>query len=954
MFQINKSQIVHDDSNQPIYRIVIDGDPGAGKTTFIKRLCYTWSQGVLQKETDDKGLKYLKKYGLVIPVILRLLTVERHMFDVVYSQFEFLSIAEICAVMTCIETDPAHVLLLQDGFDEYSGGSVISKILSKELYPSVVCLTTSRSHAIEQLRRDTSQAVEHHVRLCGFNEDQVKQYIKQFCEYHKEPAETGEALIRVLFDKRPDILDVAKIPIRTEMVCIVWMVYEKLGKTLADLYEMFIRHLIVHWSNKQGLTDAKDNISEENKHLLLEVGKMCNRWEKYNRLQIVFSTVELKEILKEGFQKVIRIGLIVKSHPSHTLEASKWSFPHLTIQEYLIAYHLGNVSENANVSENENISSFATKCKNYKILRRCEMIFTFLCSKYPEVANKILTELILKEKDETGCKELIDFIYKIIPHFDTSLIDIPLPSYLHLKYDNSDKVKILFESAKRHTEQNLKHLTIEESAEFDKFLEVPTIEDLKVTVNDQEQEEKISMKLKNLTKLTSININSEIRLSTGEADILKGINTDRLKVVSVTAPGALQAVADSIQRLTALEKLHIDDTSKNTNKEHERKILSSLKNNNKISVSLCVPDLDDRIIKENLNIKVNLKVQPGTLRKDSLSKAVRGLDFAGGLKAVRNSAVTGGLYKLDLSHNNLRYEGDLLGTLMAKLATLRVLCVDRCSIEADTVQAMIQAVRILEVKCGLQTLSMGEYKYINNNDLSSGGKYLGELISLTPDLNTLDVCLCKLTPSDLADMSDKLQQTSKLQTKIQTLDLWYNNLGEGSHKNRERGYLIHHMPHLRAIRGGGEDYDDPIPAICEAVDAGSLINLHFLDMTDSKLQPHSLHLLGKHLPNMTKLEAITLRETYNVKPEDYHHVYENVPDSLTHLNIWTKNVRLDPYLLLDYKHQLKHLLGLNINIPDTDLDLIQELLEQQNPDINVYNARDEDIWKMYVRDKSQD
>ena len=86
------------------------------------------------------------------------------------------------------------------------------------------------------------------------------------------------------------------------------------------------------------------------------------------------------------------------------------------------------------------------------------------------------------------------------------------------------------------------------------------------------------------------------------------------------------------------------------------------------------------IIKENLNIKVNLKVQPGTLRKDSLSKAVRGLDFARSLTAVRNSDVTGGLYKLDLSHNNLRYEGDSLGTLMAKLTTLRVLCVDRCGI----------------------------------------------------------------------------------------------------------------------------------------------------------------------------------------------------------------------------------------------------------------------------------
>ena len=372
----------------------------------------------------------MKKYGIVLPIILRLLSKEISMLDLVYSQFSFLSIAEICSVVNCIETDPAHVLLLQDGFDEYlGGGSVVSKIISKELYPRVVCLTTSRSHAIEQLRRQTSQAVEHHVRLCGFSKDQVKQYINQFCEYHNKPPETGEELIRVLFYERPDILEVAKIPIRAEMICIVWMVYGRLGNTLADLYEMFIIHLIVHWINKHGLAENKDNVTEQHKPLLRKVGKVCNQWERYNRLRIVFSTKELKEILGEDFNKVIEIGLVVKSHPSNILEESKWSFPHLTIQEYFVAYLLGNDSNEAD------ISSFTAKCKNYKVLRRCEVIFTFLCSKYPDAANKILTKLILEEKDETGCKELIDFIFRIILHFDSSLIDIPLSCYLYLNYD---------------------------------------------------------------------------------------------------------------------------------------------------------------------------------------------------------------------------------------------------------------------------------------------------------------------------------------------------------------------------------------------------------------------------------------------------------------------------------------------------------------------------------------
>ena len=724
------------------------------------------------------------------------------------------------------------------------------------------------------------------------------------------------------------------------MICIVWMVYGRLGKTLADLYEMFIIHLIVHWTNKQGLTGNKDNVTEQHKSLLLKVGKVCNQWEKYNRLRIVFSTKELKEILGEDFNKVIEIGLIVKSHPSNILEESKWSFPHLTIQEHFVAYLLGNDSNEAD------ISSFTAKCKNYKVLRRCEVIFTFLCSKNPDVANKILTELIFEEKNETGCKELNDFIFRIIPHFDSSLIDIPLPCYLHLESDqNKDKVNTLLESEKRQAEPNLKHLTIEEPSKFNKFIEVSYIKDLKVTVNNEEDEKCVRQKVNKLTKLTSINITSNVSLSTGDADIMKNINTDRLTDLSVTAPGALQAVTDSIQRFTVLQQLHVDDTSRDSNKLQAQRILSSLRNNKNIKqVSLCVPGLDDRIIKEKLNMKVKLKVKERTLSEGSLREAVRGLDF------------TEGLYKLDLSENNLRDEGESLGQLMARMTALRVLCVCGCNINADTVQAMVKAVRELQVTSHLHTLNMGVHRYYNNvtdNYLSSGGGYLGELISLTPDLHTLDLGYCKLIPSDLDDMSDNLQQTNKIQNKIQTLDLRGNKLGDGTGGGSR---LIQNMPHLQAFSVGGSDYNDPIPATCGAVDAGSLNNLHILDMSGSELEDGSLHLLGQHLPNMNKLQVISLRYISNVKPEDYHHVYGNVPESLQHLNVWSypdpniipRGVQLDGYLLVEYKQQLRHLHRLNANIPDTDLDMVQELLEQHNPDLHVYNDGGEDIWKMYV------
>ena len=100
--------------------------------------------------------------------------------------------------------------------------------------PDVLCITTSRAHAIEQIKRQSSRAVQQHVRLCGFSEDQIKQYINQFCEYHDLPPQKGTDLINAL-QERPKLLDVAKIPIRTEMICVVWAVFGKLGDTLADL-----------------------------------------------------------------------------------------------------------------------------------------------------------------------------------------------------------------------------------------------------------------------------------------------------------------------------------------------------------------------------------------------------------------------------------------------------------------------------------------------------------------------------------------------------------------------------------------------------------------------------------------------------------------------------------------------------------------------------------------------
>ena len=923
---------------------MIDGLPGSGKTTFVKRICYLWAHKLHQK-AGEEAFKMLEDYKLVVPIVLKFVKHENTLTEILTSQLPCLNICEVCAVLKHQQIYPRDTLLLLDGYDEYTGKSFIEKVILKNESPTVLCITTSRAHAIEQIKRHSSRAVEQHVKLCGFSADQVEQYIKQFFEYHNMPPQKGTNLIKVLKEKH-HLLEVAKIPIRTEMICVVWAVYGRLGDTLADLYEKFLLHLITHWHEKLPTSNqfsklSEDKIWKSSQPLLLKVGKLANTWTKHNNLCSMYTEKELEDVLKEDYEKVINIGLLIKSYPSSALNVSKWSFPHLTFQEYFIAYLLGNDTND------DEITKFTKRCKQYeyRVLTKCEVIFTFLASMYPAIASKVVTQLLLEEQDKTRCEELFHILCKQFENIVNQMTDIPLPFYLNL--DSNKKINIiflqaLFDADQKREDSNLRQLCVDNPLKFEKFLDILALNELHVTILNEQQLQIVSQKIKHLRQLTSLSIKSAVGFfSRDQKDIMKTMEEIKLKYLSITGPGALEAVAKNIAKFASLEKLQVEENSDIRGKTHGQKILESLRGKKSVKqVNFSVMDLNDIIIKEDVQIKVVVRVKklkPSTLKMTS---------------DMLTGNATLALHTLNLSRNSLEHDGGPLGELVAKVSGLRVLILGDCNLVAKTVREMVDVFKLLRLP-GLQTLNMGQCENNNCNNLHSAGSAVGKLLKMMPYLQILDLAECKLQSTDFEAMSQSLSEAStEIHTnKIHTLNVGVNDLGDASGKGFK---FLQHMPELKVLKAGGPD-EDPIHAICGALDNGFITRLCTLDVSDSCIQSESLQILGEHL-NLTKsLEVLNLKGIEEVEVADYNHIYKNIPPSLTHLNVSSEhtmtNKPTDPYDILDNKYCFSKLLKLNVTLTESDQEMLQEQLEIINPDIKVYCNPKENIWKIYVLDK---
>ena len=316
--------------------VLAEGPPGIGKSTLCWELCRQWDT-----------LKSLKDYKIVLQLKLRERRVQNasSLREIFYHDDKELSQSVVKEVFS---SEGEGVLLIFDGFDEMSTSivqdkdSLLMALISGTSLPRATRLVTSRPSALHYKEKCFPQEYRH-IEILGFTSDESKVRYAELA-FKSEP-EVLASFKKFVFSN-PIIKSLMYIPVNCAIISQVYKDIRRsrklMPKTMTQLYSTLIPVLIKRYMIEKGEWDSHHGIPSDLEDLPEDIVLSLNRVSElaYNGLlkediQLVFTESDVGE----GFQ---HLGLLSETKEMYLCEGavSSYSFLHLSIQEFLAAWHV--------------------------------------------------------------------------------------------------------------------------------------------------------------------------------------------------------------------------------------------------------------------------------------------------------------------------------------------------------------------------------------------------------------------------------------------------------------------------------------------------------------------------------------------------------------------------------------------------------------------------------------
>ncbi|XP_078379483.1 uncharacterized protein LOC144662531 isoform X1 [Oculina patagonica] len=737
---VNMSAIFkpHEKCLQP-RTVLIEGNPGMGKTTYCKKLVYDWATG--KQEAEDSFPRF------EIVLLLKCRDIKFNVWEAIDDQLLPRDIQE-CArerFFNFIRRNQSRVLLLLDGLDELPAGKlpVYSELIQGRVLPKCHLVATARHEAGIKVRKYCDSILE----IEGFTENDAEKFI---FKYFTNRWDLAFSLLFKL-DKDENLKSMMKNPLNTALLCLVCEEFQgNFPKSRTQLYLEITNCVLRRYRKRKGLSETNEDLIEVYKTQLRHLG-----WIALSRLlegDLDFDERELgkyaSDLSEFGF-------LSMQPGGSKLRPCRRYAFLHKSFQEFFAAYFLNCQLLNKEITPDDLASD-----PRYFSERKQVLLFSF--------------GIVSAQCEETAVALMASITAQVNNHESLDSVDVALDCISECKSENSAVHVTLFQVFLSHFELKkiwIRHKFILGDAEASSLAEAikvnTTMTELSLGENyiSDTGVAFLAEAIKVNSTMTRLSLGGNYISNIGVAFLAEAIKVNEtlsefsLRTHSVDDAGAT-SIAEAIKVNKTLSELHlgnnyIGDAGAASLAEAIKvnKTLSNLQlgcNNVGATGAMYLAEA----------IKVNETLSELNLCFNSIGDT--GTTFLAAAMKVNTS-----LTKLDLWKNKISDRGaTLLAEALKVNKTLSVLHLWHNDIGDAGATSLADAIKI---NTTLTTLGLWD-----NVIAVAGASSLAEAIKVNTKLTKLN-----LTGNSVGDAgASSLANAMKLNTTLTELDLEENNIGD--------------------------------------------------------------------------------------------------------------------------------------------------------------------------------
>ena len=363
----------------PSNRILLQGQTGIGKSTFVKKLAMDWAELDENRLTDEQRA-ILKKFELAVIIDLKKVSKYQNLRDIISASHIFADedTAMKDGLLSYITHNQDKVLLVFDGYDEYRFGSnsEIFEIFKGNKLRNCCVLITTRISKADELK----EFKDVHAEITGFSEEDIGSFMVRMLG-----DETQAGALRDHLCER-NLYDLARVPLLLLFFCTLWKKgsAQSFPDSKTTLYIEIVLYVLNH--NAAKCSPANFRKVEDFKEILAEIGKVA--LECLMEDDHVFEYDQLSHAIRICEESRI-IGLLQVSEYSENLRpAGMVSFIHKSIQEFLAAWYI-----NYRCVPEGNLGEINDRTRTLDDCRSLENVFQFVCGLSDDGAVKVFEHL---------------------------------------------------------------------------------------------------------------------------------------------------------------------------------------------------------------------------------------------------------------------------------------------------------------------------------------------------------------------------------------------------------------------------------------------------------------------------------------------------------------------------------------------------------------------------------